>query len=80
MIPRAPEEFDYPATVQQIAGFLHRSNIMKDIIAGVVLIGIGFAFGGSVFLGDFSVINIIFDGLGTFWIVKGIVGIVQNKG
>jgi hypothetical protein len=28
---------------------------MRDIIAGAVLIGIGFAFGGSIFLGDFSI-------------------------
>lgn len=34
---------------------------MRDIITGVVLIGIGFAFGGSVFLGDFSPMNIVFD-------------------
>ncbi|NIM49276.1 MAG: hypothetical protein GTN78_19855 [Gemmatimonadales bacterium] len=52
---------------------------MRDIIAGVVLIAIGLAFGGSVFLGDFSVINFIFDGLGTFFIIKGLVGIYKSK-
>ena len=52
---------------------------MRDIISGAVLIAIGFAFGGSIFLGDFSVINLIFDGLGTFFIVKGLVGIAKAK-
>ena len=45
---------------------------MRDIIAGVVLIGIGFALGGSIFLGDFSITSCIFDGLGLFWIGRGI--------
>jgi len=52
---------------------------MKSIIAGVVLIGIGFAMGGSVFKGDFDLWNIFFDGLGLFWIVKGIVQIYRNR-
>ena len=52
---------------------------MKDIVAGVVLIGIGFAFGGSVFLGDFSVSSCIFDGLGVFWIGRGIWKLYQAK-
>jgi len=45
---------------------------IKDIIAGVVIIGIGFLFGGSVFLGDPGLLDYIFDGLGVFWIGKGI--------
>ena len=52
---------------------------MRDIIAGAVLIGIGFVFGGSVFLGDFSVTNIIFDGLGVFFIVKGLIKVAKSK-
>jgi hypothetical protein len=52
---------------------------VRDIIAGVVLIGIGFAFGGSVFLGDFSATSLIFDGLGTFWIVKGVIKLIKSK-
>jgi len=52
---------------------------MRDIIAGVILIGIGFAFGGSVFLGDFSLPSILFDGLGLFWIGKGSLRIWQEK-
>lgn len=44
---------------------------MKSIIAGVILIGIGFAMGDSVFLGDFGIMSIFWDGLGAFWIGKG---------
>ena len=52
---------------------------MRDLITGAVLIGIGFAFGGSVFLGDFSLLNIIFDGLGVFFIVRGLIQISKNR-
>ena len=43
-----------------------------DIIAGVVLIGIGLLFGGSVFTGNPGILDYFFDGLGVFWIGKGI--------
>ena len=45
---------------------------MKNIIAGVVLIGVGLAIGDSIFLGNFGILSLIFDGLGFFWIGKGI--------
>ena len=48
-----------------------------DIIAGVVLIGIGFLFGGSVFLGNPGLLDYVFDGLGVFWIGKGIYRLVR---
>jgi hypothetical protein len=44
---------------------------MKSIIAGVILIGVGLATGDSIFLGDFSILSLFFDGLGFFWIGKG---------
>ena len=50
---------------------------MGDIIAGVVLIGIVFLFGGSVFLGNPGPLDYIFDGLGLFWIGKGIYRLVR---
>lgn len=46
---------------------------MRDLIAGIVLIAIGFIWTGSVFLGDFSLWNILFDGLGVFFIVRGLI-------
>lgn len=48
-----------------------------DIIAGVVLIGIGFTFGGSVFLGNPDALDYFFDGLGIFWIGRGIYKMVR---
>lgn len=45
--------------------------MVRDIVAGVVLIAIGLVFGGSIFLGEFSLFSIIFDGLGIFFIVRG---------
>ena len=52
---------------------------MKSIIAGVVLIGLGFALGDSVFLGNFGILSILFDGLGLFWIGMGIFQIVRQR-
>jgi hypothetical protein len=45
---------------------------MNGIIAGVVLIGIGFVMGDSIFLGNFDLFSVAFDGLGLFWIGKGV--------
>jgi len=53
---------------------------MRDILTGAIIIGIGFVgFGGSVFLGNFSLINIIFDGLGVFFIVKGLIKVAKSR-
>ena len=49
-----------------------------DIIAGVVMIGIGFTFGGSVFLGNPGPLDYFFDGLGIFWIGLGIYKMVRG--
>lgn len=52
---------------------------MRDLIAGIGLIVIGLVWTGSVFLGDFSVWNIIFDGLGVFFIVRGLMHMSRAK-
>ena len=44
---------------------------MKSIIAGIVIIGVGFAIGDSIFQGNFGPLSLFFDGLGFFWIGKG---------
>ena len=49
-----------------------------DIIAGVVIIGIGFSYGGSVFLGNPGLLDYCFDGLGVFWIGRGIFKLVRG--
>ena len=52
---------------------------MADIFWGVAIIVIGLVMGGSIFYGEFSAFSIFFDGLGLFFIGKGIVG-VMNQG
>ena len=49
---------------------------MQDIFWGVVIIGIGLAMGGSVFLGQFTLVNFFFDGAGVFFIGKGLVSML----
>ena len=49
-----------------------RAKGLKNIVSGAVLIGIGFAFGGSVYLGNPGMLDWFFDGLGTFWVCKGL--------
>lgn len=51
---------------------------MGSIIAGVVLIGIGLAMGESIFLGQITLLSVFFDGLGVFWIGKGIYGMLKK--
>jgi hypothetical protein len=53
---------------------------MGNILAGAVLIGIGLVRGDSVFYGDFSLITLFFDGLGSFWLVKGLLSLRQQQG
>ena len=52
---------------------------MKSIFWGAVIIAIGLVRGDSVFRGDFSAIPIIFDALGVFFIIRGLVSIYQAK-
>ena len=52
---------------------------MKNIVAGVILIGIGLAMGDSIFLGNFGILSIFFDGLGFFWIGKGILKVWRQR-
>ncbi|HTI05398.1 MAG TPA: hypothetical protein VL549_08785 [Gemmatimonadales bacterium] len=46
---------------------------MRDIFWGAVIIAIGLVRGDSVFLGNFGILSILFDALGAFFIVRGIV-------
>lgn len=52
---------------------------MRDIFWGVVIIAIGLVRGDSVFRGDFTVLSIIFDAIGTFFIVRGLVRMSRAK-
>ena len=42
-----------------------------NIVSGIVIIGIGLFWGGSIFLGNADALDVFFDCLGIFWIVKG---------
>lgn len=44
---------------------------MSSIVWGILIIAIGLLRKSSIFLGDFSIFNIFFDGLGLFWIGRG---------
>lgn len=52
---------------------------MRDILWGAVIIAIGLLRGDSVFRGDFSVLAIIFDALGTFFIIRGLVRMYRAR-
>lgn len=53
-----------------------RRTGIRNIVGGLVLIGIGLAYGGSIFMGTADLIDWAFDLLGTFCIVKGIYTLV----
>jgi hypothetical protein len=50
---------------------------MKSIFWGAVIIAIGLVRGDSVFRGDFGMVPIIFDALGVFFIIRGVVSIYR---
>ncbi|MDH3726091.1 MAG: hypothetical protein OER77_01045 [Myxococcales bacterium] len=52
---------------------------MQDIFWGGVIIGIGLLMGGSVFQGDFSILSILFDGLGVFFVGRGVLTLVRQR-
>jgi len=52
---------------------------MKSIFWGAVIIAIGFAMHESVFRGDFTVRSIIFDAIGVFFIIRGMISIYRAK-
>ena len=52
---------------------------MQDIFWGIAIIAIGLFMGGSIFLGQFTILNFIFDGLGVFFIGKGAIGLMGQN-
>lgn len=52
---------------------------MRDIFWGALIIVIGLVSGDSVFLGNFGILSTVFDGLGAFFIVRGIVRMQRAK-
>jgi hypothetical protein len=75
-----PKDFHNPSAAMEDTREPVENKIGRgigDIIAGVVLIGIGLVWGGSIFLGTADALDVFFDGLGIFWIVKGIYKMVS---
>jgi hypothetical protein len=68
----AAQEFESKASAGSKIG-----KGIKDVIAGVVLIGIGLVFGGSIFLGTADALDIFLDCLGLFWIGLGIYKMIR---
>lgn len=52
---------------------------MKSIFWGAVIIAIGLVRGDSVFRGDFHILSILFDALGVFFIIRGLIAVYQAK-
>lgn len=52
---------------------------MRSIFWGAVIIAIGLVRGDSVFRGDFSILSVLFDALGVFFIVRGLVALKRAK-
>ena len=69
---RAPLGTGHAEAVEAAYKADRRKTGIRDIIGGAVLILIGLAYGGSIFMGTADVIDWAFDLLGTFWLVKGL--------
>jgi hypothetical protein len=52
---------------------------MQNIFWGALIISIGLFFGQSLFLGDTSPLSFVFDGLGLFWIGKGVLALYRKR-
>ncbi len=52
---------------------------MRSIFWGAVIIAIGLVRGDSVFRGDFSILSVLFDALGVFFIVRGLLALKHAK-
>ena len=52
---------------------------MHNFFWGALIIAIGLFNGRSVFLGDFSVLSVVFDALGLFWIGRGVLDVRRSQ-
>jgi hypothetical protein len=52
---------------------------MRDIIPGLIVLGIGLFTGTSMFRGDFSLLSVFFDGFGIFFVGRGVYRIYQSR-
>lgn len=52
---------------------------MWNVLGGMFILAIGIVSGDSVFYGDFSVLTVLFDAAGTFFIGKGLLAMYRRK-
>ncbi|BCT93564.1 hypothetical protein LYSHEL_25880 [Lysobacter helvus] len=52
---------------------------MHNFFWGALIIAIGLFNGRSVFLGDFSVLSVVFDALGLFWVGRGVLDVRRAR-
>jgi hypothetical protein len=52
---------------------------VSNIFWGVLIIIIGLVSGNSLFLGEVGIVSVFFDGLGLFWIGRGVYQLMQAK-
>ena len=72
-----PASFDLTACIGASHAFGNYDDALAGLLkltrpGGLVLIGIGFMWGSSVYLGNPTAFDWFFDGLGTFWVCKGL--------
>jgi hypothetical protein len=53
---------------------------MRDIISGLVVLGIGLLTGSSILRGNFSILSILFDLFALFFIGRGLYKMVSPRG
>jgi hypothetical protein len=57
---------------------MQRGAGIRDVLSGLVLIGIGLFYGGSVFTGTANALDWAFDILGTAWVARGVYRLVAR--
>ena len=80
--PATPMEQARPELVVHDEGGVDeglRGEGIRDVLGGIALVCVGFLWGSSVFLGNPTPLDWVFDGLGTFWVVRGIIRVVQSS-
>lgn len=52
---------------------------MRGIAGGLAVIAVGLLLNDSVFFGQFTVRSVIFDALGVFFVLRGVVSVYRAK-
>ena len=55
-----------------------RSAGIRDALGGLFLIGIGFLWGSSVYMGNPTALDWLFDSLATYWLARGVFRLITS--